>query len=160
MPRQDLNLRPTDRKPKCLTVTPPRHLIRRRGSVKKTTAEQHCSRWRSQLHNRCSLKLGTHYPCPPAVHTGSMSVPSLRRKVAAAAAAVVDFVEHARRMWLILRQRCGRFDAVNRYRLSQETPADRRDCLRPSESVEDRVWPCGFSASICVVRLWSARAVN
>jgi len=22
---QDLNLRPTDRKPKCLTVTPPRH---------------------------------------------------------------------------------------------------------------------------------------
>ena len=24
---QDLNLRPTDRKPKCLTVTPPRHLV-------------------------------------------------------------------------------------------------------------------------------------
>lgn len=34
-------------------------------------------------------------------------------------------------MWLILRQRCGRFDAVNRYRLSQETPADRRDCRPP-----------------------------
>ena len=55
-PEQDLNPRPTDRKPKCLTVAPPRHTYVALLMYNKTDGAQSCTSDRNAKSNQAQSK--------------------------------------------------------------------------------------------------------